>query len=41
MQAVGMVNDHLVACPCYAEIGAEQANVEGKLLLLQRSATMA
>jgi DNA-3-methyladenine glycosylase I len=39
MQAVGMVNDHLVACPCYAEIGAEQANVEGKLLLLQRSVT--
>jgi len=22
MQAVGMVNDHLVACPCYAEISA-------------------
>jgi DNA-3-methyladenine glycosylase I len=41
MQAVGMVNDHLVTCPCYAEIGAEQANVEDKLLLLQRSVATA
>jgi DNA-3-methyladenine glycosylase I len=41
MQAVGMVNDHLVACPCYAEIGAEQANVEDKLLLLKHSAPKA
>ena len=39
MQAVGMVNDHLVACPCYAEISAKQAYVEEKLLLLQRSLT--
>lgn len=24
MQATGMVNDHVISCPCYAEITAEQ-----------------
>jgi DNA-3-methyladenine glycosylase I len=40
MQAVGMVNDHLVDCPCYTALCAEQAKVEDQLLLLQRSTTI-
>ena len=38
MQAVGMVNDHLVSCPCYSELGVKQAKVEEQLMLLQRRA---
>jgi DNA-3-methyladenine glycosylase I len=41
MQAVGMVNDHLVGCPCHGALKTEQAEVEETLLALQRSTTVA
>ncbi len=37
MQAVGMVNDHLVNCPCHAALKPKQAVVEEQLLILQSS----
>lgn len=38
MQAVGMVNDHLVTCPYYKEFCEEQAEVKKELMLLQQMA---
>jgi len=41
MQAVGMVNDHLVDCPCHAALKTEQETVEKQLFTLKRSTTVA
>jgi DNA-3-methyladenine glycosylase I len=41
MQAVGMVNDHLVDCPCHAALKTKQTMFEKRLLILQRSANLA
>ena len=35
MQAVGMINDHLTTCPCYAELIADRAKVDEHLQLLK------
>ena len=38
MQAVGMVNDHLVTCPYHKILGEQQAGVDQKLMALQQIA---
>jgi DNA-3-methyladenine glycosylase I len=39
MQAVGMVNDHLVSCPCHAEIAVPSQHVKAQLGGLSAQAT--
>jgi len=38
MQAVGMINDHLVTCPCHKALCEEKAEVDKKLIVLQQMA---
>lgn len=35
MQAVGMINDHITTCPCYAELDAHVAEINKQLLALK------
>jgi DNA-3-methyladenine glycosylase I len=38
MQAVGMINDHLITCPCHKVLCGEQAEIEKELMVLQQMA---
>jgi DNA-3-methyladenine glycosylase I len=39
MQAVGMINDHLVTCPCYKLLCEQQEGIKKELMLLQQIAS--